>query len=140
MPFTNPKIRSRRRRGAECVEVALTLPLMMIAMFSTITISHQWHVEKLLKLATYEAIKAGCATEGDADAAIAIFNEHTTALGINGAVLTIDEAAFNDAEMGDSLSLMGSAPASQNSVISPISIFQSDTISGGTVYYRKEGL
>ena len=130
----------QRRRGVEAVEAAITLPLLTIVMFSTIQITHRWHVEKMLKLATFEAIKAGAAEDGNADDAIRVFNEHCQALGINDARLVISRSRFDDAEVGDYLWLRGRALARSNRFPAPISIDMSNWLSGGWVFHRKEGL
>ena len=128
------------RRGVEAVEAAITLPLLTIVMFSTIEIAHQWHVEKLLRIATAEAMKAGAASEGDSRDAIEVFNEHTRALGIQNARLVLNRRRFNDARTGQYLWCRGIAPANSNRLPAPVRINRSNVISGGWVYHRKEGL
>ena len=131
---------NKNRRGVECVEVALTLPLLLIAIFATVAIAHRWHLEKMIKLATYEAIKVGCAVDGDAEDAKRIFSQHVAAMGIEGATLNIDEDSFNDAKVGDLLRLRGTAPISNNRLLAPVSLSLDPNISGGWVFYRKESL
>ena len=109
-------------------------------MFSTIQIAHRWHVEKLLRIASAEAIKAGAASSGDAKAAQDIFAEHTQALGIKNARLVLNTNRFDNANTGQYLYCRGIAPASSNRMPAPINISFSNTMSGGWVYHRKEGL
>ncbi len=141
---TNDSKRGRKsrglRRGIEAVETAITLPLMTLVMFSTIQITHRWHVEKLLKICSYEAIKAGAARDGDSQDAIRVFEEHSAALGINGAVLRINEERFDNARTGMYLNVRGTAPARFNRMPAPINLNFNDWMSGGFVYHRKEGL
>jgi len=134
------RIRDRKRRGVECVEVALTLPLLLIAAFSTIQISHRWHVEKMLKIATFEAVKAGAASGGDADAAISTFHSYCDAFDIKDATLGINRDKFGNAWTGRILSARGSAPARSNRLARPIALPLSASLSGGRVFHRKEGL
>lgn len=135
------KRRKEHRRGSECVETALTLPLLLLVMVATVGITHEWHVAKMLKLATYEAIRAGCMKDGDADDALAVFQEHAQALGINDAELVIDRKQFNNAKTGDLVELTATAPANKNQVIVPFSLnFRQKYLTGGRVFYRKEGL
>ncbi len=137
--FPKP-IRPRKRRGVECVEVAVTLPLLLIAAFSTIQISHRWHVEKMLKIATYEAVKAGAASDGNADAAQTTFASYCNAFGINDARLVMNTGRFNSAETGQILSAQGRARTRSNRLPTPVAIAFGNWMSGGTVFHRKEGL
>ena len=127
------------RNGVECVEVAMTLPVFLIVVFATVELTHHWHVEKMLKIAAYEAMKAGADSSGTADDAIQTFEQHTTALGIVGAELELDESSFDLANPGEMLSCRGIAPTTGNKIELPFELYASDTITGGWVYYRKEG-
>lgn len=131
---------SRKRTGIECVEVAITLPLLVIAMFSTINITHRWHVEKLLKIASYEAIKAGCARDGNSSDADRVFREHAEALGINRARLVYNRNRLDNAKTGQMIQVRALAPARFNQIMAPIQLNFSPTLSGGSIFYRKEGL
>lgn len=132
--------RTTHRKGIECVEVAVTLPLLVIAMFSTIEITHRWHVEKLLKLASYEAIKAGCSRDGDAEDADRVFQEHAAALGISQARLIFNRNRLNNSNTGQMIRFRAVAPAANNQIVAPFNVSFSPTLSGGFVFYRKEGL
>ena len=98
------------------------------------------HTSKLLKIATYEAMKAGAAREGTGEDAMAVFKEHTSALGIEKASLRIDLDRFNKARTGDFLVLEGVAPVSENRPPAPFNINMSEFLTGGVIQYRKEGL
>jgi hypothetical protein len=130
----------RLRSGLETVEVAITLPLLTLVMFTTMQINHRWHVEKMLKLATYEAIKAGAASDGESSDAIDVFTQHTQALGIQDAQLDLDANAFDNANIGDFIWLRGTAPAASNRLAAPIILDLDPSMSCGTIWYRKEGL
>ncbi len=132
--------RKKGRWGVEAVEAAITLPLLTLVMFSTIQITHRWHVEKMLKLAAFEAIKAGASKDGDADTAVQVFNDHAQALGINDARLVIDHSRFDNAQTGDYLWVRGVALSKTNRFSAPINIQLSSWMSGGWVFHRKEGL
>lgn len=132
--------RINRRYGLETVEVAITLPLLTIVMFSTIQISHRWHVEKMLKLATYEAVKAGAASDGDSEDAIRVFDQHTQALGISNARLVINKSRFDSANTGNYVWARGVAHAKSNQFPAPITLGLNRWMSCGNVWYRKEGL
>ena len=134
------KRRRKSKKGIEAIEVALTLPLLTIVMFATIQITHHWHVEKLLKLATFEAMKAGASETGTAQDAIDTFETHCAALGINDVELVIDETEFDSAETGDYLYLEGKALAQSNQILMPAQIGLSDWMNGGVICHRKEGL
>ena len=109
-------------------------------MFSTIQITHRWHVEKLLKIASYEAIKAGASKDGTSEDAIRVFQEHCEALGIEGAVLRINRPRFDNATTGTYLNVRGTAPARFNRLPAPVNLDLDGWMSGGFVYHRKEGL
>jgi len=132
--------RQKRRSGTESVEVAITLPLLLLVMVATLNITHRWHVEKMLKVASFEAIKAGSTREGTSADAIRVFNEHATALGLTDARLDVDASIFDNAEVGDLLMMQGTAPVAGNQFLTPINLVFSDQISGGWIFYRKEGL
>lgn len=139
MRFTkNPR---RRRRGVEAIEAAITLPLLTLALFGTVEVTHRWHLEKMLKIASYEAIKAGAAVDGTAADANRVFQEHTEAMGINKARLRIRRRRlFDDASPGDTLIVEGRALSSRNRPPTPNMIPFRNTMSGGLIYYRKEGI
>lgn len=133
--------KSRFRRGVEAVEAAVSLPLLALAVFATVEIAHRWHVEKMIKIATYEAIKVGAAVDGSSEDAIRVFDGHTKAMGIRGARLSINRSAFDRAEPGDRISLEGRAIAKLNKAPTPqIMPFESKTLTGGRIIYYKEGL
>ena len=85
-------------------------------------------------------MKAGAAKDGSSADAIRVFENHATALGINDATLRIDTRQFDRAQRGDKLILEAVAPSSSNRMPAPISVSISSTISGGLVFYRKEGI
>lgn len=134
------KLSRRSRKGVECVEVAVSLPLLVIAMFATIEITHRWHVEKLLKLASYEAIKVACARDGSSELADKVFQDRANALGIHDAKLFFNRRQVDKAKVGKLIRFRAVAPARRNQIVSPIGVNFSSTLSGGSVYYRKEGL
>lgn len=144
--FLKRSARSRRcrstfaRHGVECVEVAVSLPLLMIVTFSTVQICHLMHTEKLLRVASYEAMKAGASRDGDSAFAIRVFEEHAQALGVHDAKLQISIRDFDSAEPGDLLSVEAIAPVKSNRLPAPFNLNLSEFISGGVIQYRKEDL
>lgn len=127
------------RRGVEAVEAAMTLPLLTIVMFGTVQICHRWHVEKLLKIATVEAVKAGASVNGGTVEARAVFADHTEALGIEGAWLWITNT--NAATpVGSWITGQGLAPSHLNRLPCPVRLDIGFNMSSGWVFYRKEGL
>lgn len=136
-----PRINRRQRWGVEAVEAAVTLPLLALAVFATVEIAHRWHVEKMLKIATYEAIKVGASVDGTSQDAIRVFEEHAKAIGIAGAKLDIDESLFDNAEFGERLRLEAFADPEQNKAPTPhVLPFSGDDLTGGRLIYHKEGL
>ena len=130
------------RRAIEAVEVALTLPILTLALFGTAEITHRWHKEKLLRVTAYEALKAGAAKDGNSDAALAVFNEQAAALGINSPVLVFypSKTKFDEAEAGDTISVRAYAKLNKNKPITPMVLVNLGNINGGRVHYFKEGL
>ena len=131
-----------RRRGIEVVEVALTLPLLTVTLFGMIEITHRWHLEKMLKLATHESMKAGADVGGDSEVAEDVFLQHTAAIGINGAELLIGPTVeeFDNGAEGQILELTGTAPASLNRAVTPPIINDQRDLSGGRITYWRESL
>ncbi|MEM9410175.1 MAG: hypothetical protein AAGA30_03625, partial [Planctomycetota bacterium] len=109
-------------------------------MFSTIQINHRWHVEKMLKLASYEALKAGADSEGTSDDVERVFIEHSAALGITNARIDYVRSQFDNADTGDYLWVRGVALAEENRMPTPVTIPLGDWMSSGITWYRKEGL
>lgn len=131
---------STRRSGVECIEVAITLPLIGIAIFATTELAHHWHLEKMLKLATYEAVRAGCDVNGSAEDAVRAFREHAEAMGIQEARLLFNRPKLQNAEVGEMLRFQGVAPARKNRLFnSPVNLKLSEQLSSGHIFYRKEG-
>lgn len=119
----------------------MTLPLLVLVSFATIQISHRWHVEKMLKIATYEAVKAGALKDGDADDVQRVFEDYTAALEIQNAEIIFEESEFNNAAVGDRLRARGTAESASNQYSMPIYVdFSGDVMTTGWVYARKEGL
>ena len=143
-PMHRRLIKNRRswlnRKGLETIEVALTLPLLTFVMFTTIQINHRWHVEKMLKLASYEALKAGAAADGSAEDVEAIFEQHAAALGINNAQIDFVQSQFDNADTGDYLWVRGIALANENQMPTPVTLPLGTWMSSGVTWYRKEGL
>ena len=128
---TSKSFSGENRRGVECVEAAVTLPLLTIIFFATIQLTHHWHVEKLLKIASYEAMKVGATSSGTQAEAEAIFDQHTRALGIANAQLQFSGPSLDSANVGDLIICMGTAPVSSNQFPSPINLSLSDTMPTG---------
>ena len=132
----------KRRRGIEVVEVALTLPLLTVALFGMIEITHRWHLEKMLKMATHEAMKAGADVGGDSEIAETVFLEHATAMGIKGAELVVgpSDDDFDNGNQGQLLELTGTAPATLNRAVTPPIINDPRDLSSGLITYWRESL
>ncbi len=133
----NRKQNRRRRRGVECVEVAVTLPLLFIICFATMQVCHRIHVSKMLYLATYEAIRAGGSPNGNEALARAIFQDRANAFGISGAELHLSNG-FDTASPGARLAARATAPASENSLPVPLQFTLSSEVHGGKLIYHKE--
>ncbi len=117
------------------------MPLLTLALFGTIEVTHRWHIEKMLKIASYEAIKAGAAVDGTVADADRVFQEHTEAMGINGARLRVRRRRlFDDSSPGDTLIVEGRAPSRRNLAPTPNIIPFRNTMSGGPIFYRREGI
>ena len=94
----------------------------------------------MLKLASYEAIKAGASPDGTSEDAERVFNLHASALGIKSARLALSKNKFDNASTGEFLNVRGVANAKSNRFPAPISLDLNRVMSGGAVWYRKEGL
>jgi Flp pilus assembly protein TadG len=132
--------RHGRRRGIEAVEVAMTMPLLVLTMFASIEMTHRWHLENMLKLTAAEALKAGAARGGDSGDAQAVFDAHIAALGIAEATLTFSED-FDNPTPGHQVSVAATANWAANRTFLPAAVFwSSGTMSSGVITYRREGL
>ena len=140
MHYPSRKKRRFNRRAVECVEVAVTLPLLMLVTFAVAQITHRWHVESMLKLATYEAVKAGAMKKGGADDVTRVFREYSNALGIQNASIVFSGSQFNDDTAGRLLRARGVAQAAPNRLDLPIYLDFGSEMATGWVYARKEEL
>lgn len=134
------KRHTKRRRGVESVEIALTMPLLVLATFATIQINHHWHVEKMLKVATYEAVKAGARKNGTSSDVNTVFQTHCKALGVRNARIMFNARRFDSDVAGTRLVARGRAPVSSNRLNLPFNVTMSSQLQSGYVIYRKEGL
>ena len=138
--IASPIPRCRRRRGVEAVEVAMTMPLLVLTMFASIETTHRWHLENMLKLVAAEAMKAGASRNGDSTDAQAVFDAHVAALGIHEATLTFSED-FDDPTPGHEISVAATANWAANRDFLPSAVFwSSGTLKSGAITYRREGL
>ncbi len=130
------------RRAVEVIELILTLPLITLAIFATLEINHRWHQEKMLRVAVYEAMKAGASKDGTSADAIATFDANVQALGINGATLEFlpSQTSFDAATPGGELQLQATASTSSNAQLTPSVIVGLGDFDSGIIYYKKEGL
>lgn len=133
----NRRSSARRRRGVECVEVAITLPLLVIVCAATMQVCSRIHVSKMLHFATYEAVRAGGEVDGNEEIARKIFEDRTNALGIEGAVLNLS-GGFDSAPPKSRITAAAYAPTAENSLPFPTYLVMPRTIKGGKVIYRKE--
>lgn len=85
-------------------------------------------------------MKAGASVHGDSEDAIRVFNTHASALGIRDAKLKIDPKAFDKARVGDPLFLEAIASVRSNQLPAPFNLSLSSSMSGGLIFYRKEGI
>lgn len=141
------KARSYRRRkgvicrsGVEAVETALTLPLLLALVFPMLHLTHNWHTEKMLKIAAFEAVKVLGHRDGTLDRAHATFTEYATAFGIEGATLEVDPV-FADGRVptDEAFWVRGVAPQPENRLPLPLNISFGSQLRSGQVFYRKEG-
>ncbi len=131
---------SGSRAGVEAVEAALTLPLLVLLTFPMLHITHNWHTQKMLKVATFEAIKVMGSPDGTIEAAERVFHEYVDAFGIRNAQLEFANNVDYDNLNTDQLFwLRGSAPLTQNRLPLPFHLSFESTIRSSEVYYRKEG-
>ncbi len=128
---------ARRRRGVECVEVAITLPIFILLAGVTLQIVHRIHVSKMLHLATYEAVRAGGEPSGNAAIARRVFEDRTKAFGIEGAKLFLS-ASFDRAKPRARIAARSTAPTAANSLPFPTYLILPSKITGAKVIYRKE--
>lgn len=126
------------RRGIECLEAAITLPIFITVVLATVNICHCWHVEKLLRIASYEAVKAACRPDGTEEDAKSVFATQAKSLGIQGAVLEMKASPkFKPGATGEWIDVCGTAPLSENKILSPVQVYFGNTLSGGWITHRK---
>lgn len=132
--------RSHKRRGVECIEVAVTLPVFITVMIATISICHTWHMEKLLRVASYEAIKAACRPEGTVEDAKRVFATQAESLGIAGSHLEVETSEnFAPGMTGESIEVCGKARITSNWILAPVQLYFGDELRGGWIMHRKVG-
>ncbi len=128
------------RRGVEAVEAALTLPLLLALVFPMLHLTHNWHTEKMLKIAAFEAVKVLGHRDGTLERAQSTFAEYATAFGIEGAELELDPSFLSGSIPTDSAFwVRGVAPQLQNRLPLPLNISLGSQLRSGQVFYRKEG-
>ena len=137
------KVTRRRlnRKGIEAVETALTLPLLLVAMFSGIQIAHKLHIQTVLKMAAAEAMVAGARDGGTQAEANRVFQEHCRALGLRDCQLLGVEDMDSINGANKELWVRPVASSASNKLPLPLSAsFSGDWIYGGDIYYRRESL
>ncbi len=131
---------SHRRRGIESVEAAITLPILFLILCPVLHLTHTWHVEKMLKIATYEAIKVAGKPDGTYEDAVVVFEEYTNAFGITNANLIVPEQfQIEQLDRDELFYLRAEASRATNTLPLPFFVGFNGKIDSGWVYYRKEG-
>ncbi len=127
------------RRGVEAVEAAFSLPLIILILFPVLHICHNWHNEKMLKFAAFEAAKVVGSPNGSISEARQIFEEYTNAFGIKDAELEFEPLNYANLVPDTPFWVRGSAPMRGNKLALPLNLSFSNRLRSGQVIYRKEG-
>lgn len=106
-----------RRRGIAVVEVAVTLPVLVMLVLASIEASNAVFLKQSLTIAAYESARTLSSTGGTEAKAVARFNEVLSARGISSATYSITPAITPETEPGTQFTISVSAPADATSLI-----------------------
>lgn len=109
----NSALPSRRRRGSEIVELAVSLPVVLMLVFTGF--EYGWAVLKLVQLDHAARIGARVAALADADgtSVTARVNESLQDFGITGATVTLSPADPASVDTGSTISVQVEVPYGQ---------------------------
>jgi len=136
----NVRRKCNDRRGIAAVEAAVTLPLMMLVVFSMIQLNHYMHVQTCLKIAGSEAALAFGSPDGTYDDGAKVFYEHCRALGIKGAHYA-NHANSGGKETGALCEVVPSASYSANKLPLPAPLIlpvRNGNIESESILYLRE--
>ena len=106
--------RTRRRRGAEIVELAFALPVMTVIVFGTLELCELMFLRQSLSVASYEAARIVARPDGDAAAAEARFAQIMASRRVTGATIAITPSNLNGIARGETIRVDVTAPVSGN--------------------------
>jgi Flp pilus assembly protein TadG len=105
------------RSGTAAVEFALCLPLLIAMVFGVVETSNAVYLQNALTSAAYEASSVVSIAGGTSTNATTRANAVLTALGANGATVTISPTVTSATTLGTEITVTVSAPLSSNSLM-----------------------
>ena len=109
--------RSRNRRGAAAVELAVCLPALLILLFGSIEISNMIHLDHRLTTASYEGIREAIHFDANNASVRGRCQEVIDARGIQGATVSLDPADVAVVPRGEPITVTVTAPCTANSIL-----------------------
>lgn len=109
-------IRVSSRRGSATVEVALTLPVLILLVFGSIEASNAIFLKQAATVAAYETARVASSSGGTESAAMTRGNEILTSRSIGGGTIEITPAVDAFTVRGVEITVKVSVPANANSI------------------------
>lgn len=106
--------RRPRRLGVEIVELAFSLPVMIVVVFGTLEVCELLFTKQSLAVAAYESGRVAARRDGTAADAQTRFDQIMAARRVTGASLTITPADLSGVAVGEQIRLETTAPVSGN--------------------------
>ena len=144
MITTAPEARmhGRNRRGAEILEAALVLPIVLSLIFGMVEFAYYFHVQHTVQAAAREAARTACVastTEGTKASATARCNAILTSSGLDPGQLTLTFSKLPEgASPGDDITVQLSTTWGQVG-IKLFGFVKNDRVISSSVVFRKEG-
>lgn len=107
-------LNARRSRGAVCVELAVTLPVLFLILMATVEACAMMHLTQSLYIAAYEATRVSLIPKSKQSDVEDAANQLLQSRKIKGSDIEISPNNFETAPIGTRITITVSAPAAAN--------------------------
>ncbi len=128
---------ANKRRGTATVELAVSLPVIVLLVFGGIEAANFIQLKQDLTICAYEAAKKATRDNASMQEAIDRFNEIATAKGISGATITFTPDFNSSTASGTEITVQVTAPAESNYEM-PVDFFQNRNLSAEVTMVRQQ--
>lgn len=108
---------ANRRGGAALIEIAVCLPIILLTITATVSITSLIYLKQSLKISAYEACRVGIVPQAEAENVHQQVVEILDGRGVSGYTVAISPSSLSSLQPGQFLTVTVTAPTGNNVVL-----------------------